>query len=204
MCVLDVANTWSLIRPGHESSVRSGFVDWDWPGNLLLGQCIGDEEVLMGRRFWVGCGFFFLGERGRGRGNSRASTVESFSQDDTSLRTTLFMLCIKSVEVSLQHLQTIAKVPSILETLGRHVRCSSFDNLTTSFTYWRQWRDCSTLFRHGLHGAVGMVSYVHVVYVTCYFCCMLSLGPSSGSTGSVRYRSVYELYTPNINRCIPT
>jgi hypothetical protein len=36
-----------------------------------------------------------------------------------------------------------------------------------------------------------MVSYVHVVYVTCYFCNMFSLGPSSGSTGSVRiYRSV--------------
>ena len=44
---------------------------------------------------------------------------------------------------------------------------------------------------HGLRGAVGMVSYAHPVYVTCYFCHMLSLGPSSGSIGSVRiYRSV--------------
>ena len=38
-----------------------------------------------------------------------------------------------------------------------------------------------------------MVSYVHSVFVTCYFCYMFSLGPSSGSTGSVRiYRSAYE------------
>ncbi len=31
----------------------------------------GDEEVLMGRRFWVGCGFFFLWGRGRGKGAPR-------------------------------------------------------------------------------------------------------------------------------------
>jgi hypothetical protein len=43
------------------------------------------------------------------------------------------------------------------------------------------------------------------VFVTCYFCYMFSLGPSSGSTGSIRiYRSVCERYTPNIYRCIPT
>jgi hypothetical protein len=88
----------------------------------------------MGRRFWVGCGFFSWGNGG-GEVETPGQVVESFSQDDTSLRTTLFTLCIKSVEVSLQHLQTIAKVTSILETLGRHVSCSSFDNLTTSFTY---------------------------------------------------------------------
>ncbi len=40
------------------------FVDGDCSGDLSLGQCIGDEEVLMGRRFWVGCGWFFLGGRG--------------------------------------------------------------------------------------------------------------------------------------------
>jgi hypothetical protein len=53
MCVLDAANTWSLIRPGHESSVRSAqtFADGGCSGNLPLGKSIGDEEVLMGRRF---------------------------------------------------------------------------------------------------------------------------------------------------------
>jgi hypothetical protein len=49
------------------------------------------------------------------------------------------------------------------------------------------------------------VSYAHVIYVTCYFCDMLSLGSSSGSTGSVRiYRSACKRYTPNIYRCLPT
>ncbi len=43
---------------------RSLFVDGDCSGNLSLGQWIGDEEVLMGRRFWVGCGFFSLGDGG--------------------------------------------------------------------------------------------------------------------------------------------
>jgi hypothetical protein len=37
-------------------------------------------------RLWI---VFFLG-RERGRGNSMSRTTESFSQDDTSLRTSLF------------------------------------------------------------------------------------------------------------------
>jgi hypothetical protein len=41
---------------------RSWFVDGDYSGNLHLGHRIGDEEVLMGRRFWVGGGFFSSGE----------------------------------------------------------------------------------------------------------------------------------------------
>jgi hypothetical protein len=45
----------------------------------------------------------------------------------------------------------------------------------------------------------------HTVYVKCYFCCMFSLGSSSGRTGSVRiYRSTSELYTPNIYRGLRT
>ncbi len=89
---------------------------YPWVNVLVMGN-------LMGRRFWVGCGWFVL---------------------------------------------------------DRHMWCSSFDTLTTSSTHWRQWRGCCTSFRHGLRGAVGIVSCVHVVYVTCYFCCMFSLGPSSG------------------------
>jgi hypothetical protein len=43
---------------------HSSFVDGDCSGNLSLGQHIGDEVVLMGRRFWVGCGWFFWSGRG--------------------------------------------------------------------------------------------------------------------------------------------
>ena len=45
---------------------------------------------LMGRRFWVGRGCFFLGGRGRGRGSVRASTAESFSQDDALSNSPIF------------------------------------------------------------------------------------------------------------------
>ncbi len=38
---------------------------------------VGDEEVLMGRYFWVGCGCFSWGGGGA-RESARASTVESF------------------------------------------------------------------------------------------------------------------------------
>jgi hypothetical protein len=54
MCVLDGDNTWSFIRPGHTYPLRgpcSSFVDGGCSGNLPLGQRIGDQEVLMGRRF---------------------------------------------------------------------------------------------------------------------------------------------------------
>lgn len=45
------------------------------------------------------------GGRGRGRGNSRSRTPESFSEDDTSFRTVLFMLHIicSVVEVLVQY-----------------------------------------------------------------------------------------------------
>ena len=64
MRVLDGVNTWSLIRPGHESSPRSAqFIRrWGLLRNLPLGQSIGDEEVLMGSLFgWVVDGFFLDG-----------------------------------------------------------------------------------------------------------------------------------------------
>jgi hypothetical protein len=73
-----------------------------------MGQHIGDKEVLMGWCFWVGCGFFSWGTGGReDSGNSRSSTAVSCSQDDTSFRTSLFMLyhsiIYGTVGVSLQH-----------------------------------------------------------------------------------------------------
>jgi hypothetical protein len=142
-------------------------------------------------RLWM---VFFLGGRGRGRGNSRSWTTESFSQDDTSLRTSLslcYVLYIKQWEFRFIKFQSIAKSSLDLDVLDWHVRCSSVDNSTTSSTHRRQCRCFCTSFRQGLHGAVGMVSYAHEVYVTCYFCYMFTLGPSLGSSDSVRiYRRV--------------
>ncbi len=196
MRVLDDVKTWSLIRPGHESSVRSAQLIRRW--GLFRKSAPGSSHwwwgSLDGEAFWVGCGFFFLGERERGSGDGRSpSAWFVFSLDNASFRTTLFMVYIIywAVEVSLQYLQTIVKGPPVRDALGRHVLCWSFDNLTTSSTQWRQWRGLYTSFRHGLHGAVGMVFYVHVVYVKCYFCYMFSLGTSSGNSDSVRiYRRV--------------
>ena len=54
-----------------------------WISTLVMG-------YLMGRLFWVGCGFFSWGDGG-GEEESRAGTADSFSQDDASLQTALFM-----------------------------------------------------------------------------------------------------------------
>jgi hypothetical protein len=50
--VLDGANTWSLIRPGYESSVRSTQLirRWGMTRESVPRQHIGDEEVLKGSR----------------------------------------------------------------------------------------------------------------------------------------------------------
>jgi hypothetical protein len=59
----------------------TGFADGDYLWDLSLGQCTGDGkfdgETFLGRLL-----IFFLGQRGRGRGGDRASTDESFSEDD--------------------------------------------------------------------------------------------------------------------------
>ncbi len=120
----------------------TGFVDGDWLWVLSLGRQTGDGKS-GGETFWEGCGWFFLGGSGEGK------------------RKRLDTYCWSSRTVS-----------PILDALDRHVFCWSFDNLTTSFTHCRQWRDCYTSFRHLLHGALGMVSYSHTVYVTMYFCYM--------------------------------
>jgi hypothetical protein len=48
---------------------------------------------------------------------------------------------------------------SILDVLVRHVRCSSFDNSTTSSIHWRQWRSYCTSFRQGLPGNIEVSVY---------------------------------------------
>ena len=54
---------------------------YPWGSALVMGN-------MMGRRFWVGRGCFFSGRGGGGKRDSRARTVETFSQDDTSSKQT--------------------------------------------------------------------------------------------------------------------
>ena len=69
----------------------TGFVDGDCLWDLCLGQRTGDGkfdgETFLGRLL-----IFFLGGRGRGRGGVRASTAESFSQDDKRFQTDPFFM----------------------------------------------------------------------------------------------------------------
>jgi hypothetical protein len=88
MCVLDDANTWSLTKFVPDTNPlrgpHSSFVDGDCSGNLSLGQRIGDEVVLMGRRFWVGChGMVFLVGTGGEEKASGHVQQGRFSLDDT-------------------------------------------------------------------------------------------------------------------------
>ena len=66
MRVLTVLTRGRLFVPGTNPlrGPRSSFVDGGCSGNLHLGQRIGDEEVLMGRHFWVGCGCISWGGGG--------------------------------------------------------------------------------------------------------------------------------------------
>ena len=68
---------------------------------------------------------FFLGGRGRGNGGVRASTAESFSQDDTRFQTVPFFYVIYYILHSggfrCSMLQAIAKSALDLDALGRLV-----------------------------------------------------------------------------------
>jgi hypothetical protein len=81
MRFLDGANTWSLLVPDTNPlrGPLSWFVDGGYSRNLSLSHHIDDEEVLIGRRFWVGCGFFSWGSRGGEEETPGQSTAESFS-----------------------------------------------------------------------------------------------------------------------------
>ncbi len=93
------------------------------------------------------------------------------------------------------------------DTLSLHdsMRCSSWDSSTTLFHTLKTVKGLLHLVPSRTPRSSGYGVLCTCVYVTCYFCYMFRLGPSSGSTGSVRvYRSACEQYTPNIYRCIPT
>jgi hypothetical protein len=65
----------------------------------------------MRRRFWVGCGCFFLGGAGEGKRRSRVRVAEKFSQDqrapNSPVCVTFYMLI--SGDFATACLQTIAK-----------------------------------------------------------------------------------------------
>jgi hypothetical protein len=115
---------------------------------------------------------FFLGGRGRGRGDPGWVLLRSF-HSTSGIQTVLFVLysICWAVEVSLQHVfrQSRKGVPRSSNALGRRVRC--FQDSTSR----RPVHTLTTLegilpsFQHGLHGTVGMIFYAHVVYVViCY------------------------------------
>jgi hypothetical protein len=117
--------------------------NWSWGG-------------LDGRRFWVGCGwFFFLYILISG---SFATSSFRASRKVPSTWTPWSDVCVVQVST------TRRPLPHTLKTV----------------------KDCYTSFHYGLHGSVGKVSYAHAVYLICYFCYMFSLGLSSGSSDSVR------------------
>ncbi len=154
--VLDGANTWSLIRPGHESSVRSAQLirRWVFPGNLPLGQ-----TLVMGRSwwevFWVGCGWFFSWGDGGGEEETPGHGLLSRFRRTTRVSEQPFLcdiLYIEQWEFHYIKFQSIVKSTLDLDALDRHFQWVEevVDNSTTSSTHWRQCRYCCTSFHHGL------------------------------------------------------
>ena len=73
------------------------------------------------------------------------------------------------------------KVSPIVDVLDRHTRCWSFDNLTTSFTYWRQCKDL-------LQFVPPRNSWYSVVCCLCYMLFLLY---------DLKYAFVYAHHTMN-------
>ena len=94
----------------------------------------------MGRRFWVGCGWFFYWGGGGGEEETPGHGLLSrFFRRTTRVSEQPFFLCyilyIEQWEFRCIKFQSIAKSALDLDALGRHVRCSSVDNSTTSSTH---------------------------------------------------------------------
>jgi hypothetical protein len=110
----------------------TGFTDGDCPWDLSLGKRTGDGKF-DGETFWVGCGWFFGGGRGRPRGTPRHVLLRCFHSSKQPFL--CYILYVEQWGFRCSMRQTIAKVSPVLDALGRHVRCSGFDNLTTSSTH---------------------------------------------------------------------
>ena len=104
--------------PGHESSVRSAQLirRWGLPRESAPWSGTGDGEVLMGRRFWVGCGWFFSWGGGGGEEETPGhGLLNRFSQDDASLRTAFFIYIyyiLSSGSFAASSFRASRKVPS--------------------------------------------------------------------------------------------
>ncbi len=133
MRVLDGVNAWSFAGFGWESFawVRcTGFTD----GVLPMGSIPGSVRVmrdLMGSHFgWVVD--FFLGGAGEGKRNSRPRLPRRFRRR-REFQTVLYVLyyILRSGSFAAAWERPSRTVAPILDDLGRHVRCSVFDNPST-------------------------------------------------------------------------
>ena len=104
---------------------------WGLAYGIYPWQRTGDGD-LMGRHFgWVVD--FFLGGAGEGKRNSRARLLRRFRRRREFQTARVYVYIIYcAVEVSLQPCERPSRtVAPILDALGRHVRCSGFDNPST-------------------------------------------------------------------------
>ena len=148
-----------------------GFTDGDGPGNLFLGQRTGDGD-LMRRRFRVGCGCFFLGGRGRGRGVPGRVLLRSFRRTAGSKQPLFCVIyyMLSSGGFAATCLQSIAKgVSSILRRPGQTRAMFQASTTRRPVHTLTTVEGLLLLVPPGLHGAVGMIFYAHAVYVViCY------------------------------------
>ncbi len=136
-----------------------------------MGHRIGDEEVLMGRHFWVDCGcffYYFLGGVVEGKRSSRVRVVEKFSQDERAPNRPVCVIyyMLSSGGFTVACLQVITKGGSSI--LGHPGQTRAMFRVSTTRRPVHTLTTVEGLlssFHHGLHGTVGMIFYAHVVYV---------------------------------------
>jgi hypothetical protein len=77
---------------------------------------------------------------GGGEEELQGTTAEAFSQDDASSKQPFYVIyyILRSGSFAAACARQSRTWAPILDALGRHVRCSSFDNLMTSSTHQRQ------------------------------------------------------------------
>ena len=139
-----------------------------------------------------GCGFFsWVG--GGGEEDSSGQVLQSrFHRRRAGSNSPIFLCYILYIEqwwFSLQHVKDHRERRPILDDLGS-MRCSSWDSSTTLFHTLKTVKGLLHVVPSRTPRSSGYGVLCTSVYVTCYFCYMFSLGPSSGSTGSVRISDI--------------
>ena len=150
-----------------------GFTDGDGPGNLFLGQRTGDGD-LMRRRFRVGCGCFFLGGRGRGRGVPGRVLLRSFRRTAGSKQPCVCIYyMLSSGGFAAACLQAIAKgVSSILGRPGQTRAMFQASTTRRPVHTLTTVEGLLLLVPPGLHGVVGMM-FMHMRSMLLYVICLL-------------------------------